>query len=1183
MAGNEAAEQGSASSSDPWFIQTDRRAPAGQASRAPSISDQFDDTSPPGIWPTDPSAIVHALVGLRHASLIELLAPELDLSTVDAKAAAQAGLDIGPGAEVVRERRELHAKITADQDAFITESVEPAGLQPIAQLQVLENAIIIRGTLADILKLRHLPMVEGISPAPMEEMNVGRAGPYIGAKGARERLGLTGEDVLIAVIDTGIDYTHASFGGRGGSQAFENNDPNVIDGENFPGPMVIGGVDLAGSFYAADCPLFPPPGLSCSAVPQPDPDPLDEFYLDGLGGQGHGTHVAGIIAGRMVRVEFDRFGIGIGIAPDSQLMAIRVFGTPRSSEPHAIGATALTVAGLDWVAGHNLNLEIPGVPATDEMGERRKIDIVNVSVGASYASRSQLYDRIVDGLRATGALVVASAGNSGESGFVVGAPSTAKGAISVAASKPPFTGRPQFEAVWSNGQISTVGVEAAESLTLRLQDLGSINNTEMAFYGLACNEDGSPSQPRQDLENKIALVERGECLFSEKIANAVSFGAIAVVVYSDSASVLQMTGGCGKIGGSCYNLPAIMIDRSSGFQLRTRLLAQRIITATLRFDVQVKETDRIDAASSRGPSRFEARIKPQITAPGHQIVSSHAGSGDKRRTLSGTSFAAPMVSGALALLIQDERTRPETKRLTGLDLAAQLMNQSTPLVHDGEQGRGPWVPVARQGAGRLQILKSAESELHVGSQEGAAALSFGHLHLRDSAYLASQTVTVSNRSAVSKTFNIDARFHSVDDLDKGVRIDPSVDSLQLDAGESKTVEIKLSVDPGGLRAWNLPGIGRDKTLSQVTELGELEYDGYLEFREIDEEGQPIDETPQAGLPFYVLPQRHACGSALVDSLELDQDPDQASALSLRNDCLEPGGFASYLQIATDPDIGLPASIDIENIGMRVYQMPAEARDPAFPNLRLQMAEIIINTSEPWKLPLDRDLRVFFDIDGDGRMDRVGQMERLTGPQFGSFVTAVDPVSLEPDWAGLPINPDTGNVRLFLAYMPYDLGASTRVLRFLINHPHFGIAPDLDLTDGDLALNIGLRFSDSLADLPRDENFPGYDDAPNDLLGGELIRFEQAAQDCLRIECPGCALPIDGSGGELTPLRSAGGQETLQISSCQNSRKFWPDDQANLLLHFPQNLPGDTLHPLRLALPDRPFEPAYLPSLSSRWP
>jgi subtilisin family serine protease len=155
--------------------------------------------------------------------------------------------------------------------------------------------------------------------------------PFIGAPavwGAPH--GATGSGIRIGVVDSGIDYTHADFGGPGTPAAYAGNNRTIIEPGTFPTAKVFGGIDLAGDAY--DAANADP----TRRIPHPDPDPLDC--------NGHGTHVAGTAAGFGVAadgttyhgpyvsgVDFSAFRVGPGVAPEAQLYALKVFGCSGST------------------------------------------------------------------------------------------------------------------------------------------------------------------------------------------------------------------------------------------------------------------------------------------------------------------------------------------------------------------------------------------------------------------------------------------------------------------------------------------------------------------------------------------------------------------------------------------------------------------------------------------------------------------------------------------------------------------------------------------------------------------------------------------------------------------------------------------------------------------------------------
>ena len=210
--------------------------------------------------------------------------------------------------------------------------------------------------------------------------------PYIGAT-AVQAMGFDGTGVRVAVLDSGIDYLHANLGGSGSVDEYNANDSTIIEPGTFPTAKVIGGYDFVGGDWP-------------NTAEAPDPDPLD----DGSDG-GHGTHVADIIG-----------GLG-GVAPGVSLYAVKV-----------CSSVSTACSGIALIQGMDFALDPDGDGSVAD-----HVDVINMSLGSDYGTAiDDDLSQAVENATAVGTLTVASAGNGTDKPYVVGTPSAAPSALSVA-------------------------------------------------------------------------------------------------------------------------------------------------------------------------------------------------------------------------------------------------------------------------------------------------------------------------------------------------------------------------------------------------------------------------------------------------------------------------------------------------------------------------------------------------------------------------------------------------------------------------------------------------------------------------------------------------------------------------------------------------------------------------------
>src|SRR6266436_1695683 len=305
------------------------------------------------------------------------------------------------------EKRAVEDQVSAEHQGIEPE-ISGRGGRVLKRFRHALNGIKIEIDRNEVAALAALPGVVEVLPVLKHRPNNAVSVPFIGAPVVWQGTPrLRGEGVKIVIIDTGIDYTHANFGGPGTVAAFQAAaaastqpaDPALF-GPN--APKVKGGTDLVGDAYNANNP---------ASVPVPDPNPLDC--------NGHGSHTSGTAtgfgvtsAGATFKGSYDAntpgqsFIIGPGVAPLADLYMVRVFG--------CVGSTNVVVDAIDWAVANDMQ-------------------VISMSLGSLFGNEDNADAEASENAVNSGVVVVASSGNSGTIPYIAGNPSTGEKAISVAA------------------------------------------------------------------------------------------------------------------------------------------------------------------------------------------------------------------------------------------------------------------------------------------------------------------------------------------------------------------------------------------------------------------------------------------------------------------------------------------------------------------------------------------------------------------------------------------------------------------------------------------------------------------------------------------------------------------------------------------------------------------------------
>jgi MYXO-CTERM domain-containing protein len=719
--------------------------------------------------------------------------------------------------------------------------IQAAGGIVIGRLTRLANALVVVAPTAVADALRRLPGVTRVEPVPRYHRQSGVSVPLLGAPQLwTPPSDLRGRGVRVGVVDSGIDYTHAAFGGTGVVADYESNDPTVIEAGSFPTARVVGGWDFAGDAYDS--------GDGAADVPQPDPDPLDCPRPDS---SGHGTHVASILGSGGVRadgtaypgpyddtLDFAEFEVAPGVAPAAELYALKVFGCG--------GSTSLVSLALEWAADPNEDGQLAD-----------RLDVVNLSLGSKFGLGSTSQE-VVENLIALGTVVVAASGNTGSDVkrvrpfYLSDAPGVVPAVISVANTYKEATRFRQLEILGTSGGGEPLGpfplAEGRDNPTL--ESTGTVSGP---LVRPARREGCDPFQNAADFPGAVALVDRGGCTFDTKFTHAEAARAVAVVVvdYSDADLPWSMT----SISAA---LPGGLVRTADGARLHAALDAGAPLEAVLDASAwypRAAGPDYVRGNSCRGPSVWDGLLKPDLAAPGTHILAAASGTGREPVSKSGTSMAAPHVAGLAALLLEAAAQRSPPGRPSPLEVKARLM--STAVAPRDLEGR-PF-PVSLAGAGRAQ----AEAALHAaayltvlkddgggGQPSGRVSVGFGE-HVVDAPLEVTRTVRLTHRGdgsggGGSLTYDTAATAPCAQ-CGPGVTVQVTPSEVTVGPGEHADLSVRLVVNPAALPPPApdavTPSVGfRDVGRHFITEL-----DGHLELT-----ASSPGEAVTLRLPYHAL-------------------------------------------------------------------------------------------------------------------------------------------------------------------------------------------------------------------------------------------------------------------------------------------------------------------------------------------
>ena len=536
-----------------------------------------------------------------------------------------------------------------------------------------------------------------------------------------EDVDYTGKGTVVAILDTGCDYTHSAFtsyqvkapengsirGRDDVAELFSDTLAYSYDNTVEVREVYYGNITKDKIWFGYDY-----------ADKDPDVMPFNDQ---------HGTHVAGIIGGKDNKIT--------GVAVDTQFAIMKVFS--------------------DYKEGADDGEIMAALEECVHLG----VDAINMSRGSScgytyeWDKDEEAKNKIYENIEKAGISLICAASNDYSSAYgsefgntnkvenpdsgTVGAPSTYDAALSVAS----INGN-KDKYMYANGEKEIFFIEAFnqnakelsffDMLGVQQNKTDSYDYVTVPGYGSAVNYAGI------DVTGKIALVKRGDINFEEKVLFAANAGAVAIIIYNNVYGDIIMT------VGNNPRIPVVSIGKDDG-----EYLAERS-SGKLEFNGSNQAGPFMSDFSSWGPTP-DLKIKPEITAHGGNIYSSVPGGGYDK--LSGTSMAAPNMTGIIILIRQYVKDNyPSLSTVEVRDMVNELCMSTATIALD--RYGNPYSP-RKQGAGIADILKATTTKAYLyteakdGTNSGKSKLELGDDPKRDGVYTMSFKLVNLSNSPVS--------------------------------------------------------------------------------------------------------------------------------------------------------------------------------------------------------------------------------------------------------------------------------------------------------------------------------------------------------------------------------------------------------------------------------------------------
>ena len=722
--------------------------------------------------------------------------------------------------------RDYQRQIELRQESLKTE-LASRRFNVVGSVSTLSNAVFVVATADRVKEIEALPGVLAVIPMRAMRGRMNRAVQLMNAPAAwgliPGGMNQAGAGIKIAILDSGIDQTHPAFQDSSlqapaGFPICTNNHPEDCAYTNSK-------VIVARSYVRLMAAGTDPNNVAANSSPD-DYSPRDR--------EGHGTAVASVAAANQNTGALTF----TGMAPKAFLGNYKISGSPTVAGNGNVMTSFEDIAVMAINDAFNDGMDIANF-SSGVLAVTGPLD-TGATCGLAAGVPCDFIAWNFEKAARAGMVITVSAGNDGDSGArqypsfnLISSPSSAPSVISVGATLNSHVLQPGVSMLGAPANLQNIVAQTSDLFAFYTTPFyGSlVDVTQLGDDGTAC-----VALPANSLFNSIALVQQSPtpatCSFSDQAFNAADAGAFGVVFYMADSSAPIPAEVEDSFGNFPQLAPVVVVARSDGQALKTYIDANS--GATVLVDPAGSEMDisaynklwnfspplaanQVLAFSSPGPDAGDLAIKPDIVAVGGADQNNNPSFPDGTflvgqsglymaaqtfdyngevysatgyAAANGTSFSAPMVAGAAALLKQ---LHPQ---MTAAQIKATLMNSAAQDTTTDEFGFP--VDVISVGAGRLDAGAAASATVAAGvvTADGSnpVSLSFGALKSGSLPLKKQVQITNSGSSSVSLTIGF-----APNQKTSVATLSVDQPSVTVPAGGSVTVNVSLS--------GSLPGTG----------------------------------------------------------------------------------------------------------------------------------------------------------------------------------------------------------------------------------------------------------------------------------------------------------------------------------------------------------------------------------------